>query len=1253
MRRRVTCAVAVLSVLAFASTASAATPERFSFDQAPRADVGAPPGAARLRDRLGRFGVVSRDPSSGGPRVIAKLDGYLTPPAAGSGAGATLGFLRDNERSLGLDDSDIDALRLVRETPSPGGRRQILWQQTYRGIPSIDSQVRANLTLSNRLVNVVGPVIPDLSVDSTTPRVSARDAYAATRRGAGASGAAAVEDSGGGATRPTTFADGGKASLVIYRAGSAQRLAWRVLARVSSTELFDAVVDAETGAVVRRTNRVLFANASVFENFPGAANGGTQTTKDITAYLDPGATTLKGPNAHAFSDVDDLVPGTNPPVLTPRPEDEVEPSSGSDWLYPFTPVTNADGNCDPPGCAWDEDTALSWQANREQDVTQLFWFVNTFHDHLKASPIGFDAASGNFEGDDAILAQAMDGANTAAGLPNDAHVDNANMTTLADGFPGLMQMYLFSPPGFGAYSGADEADIVYHEYTHGLSNRLVTDATGAGALDAPQSGAMGEAWSDFYAMDFLVDQGLRTDAVGPGDVKVGDYVDHGNDLIRTEAIDCLPGSPAADCPGTAGAGTGGYTYGDLGKIVGAPEVHADGEIWVQTLWQLRQALIDAHPADGVERAERYVTDAMRLSPPNPSYLDMRNAILQASTDDDDLIWTVFASRGMGYFASTEDGFDVRPVENFDTPPAPGGPTGTVQGRVDDEAGTPQSGITVAFGGHDTGLGPDLSATTNGSGDYSIAGVPTGTYPLLRAFGIGGLADARATNVAVGSGTTTVGLRVRRDFASSASGASIASFTGPNFSGCGPAQTIDDQLGSVWSTTRPTAGNPPRELTVDLGQSIDIGEVRIDPTAGCGDDPGASLKDYEVAVGTSSTGAFTTVATGTFGAGDRNRFNSVALSGPLTGKRFVKLIAKTPQSNSGSGAQFIDVRELQVFRAIASPVATTLGVQGLSQTGATLTGTIDPKGTATSYQFEFGTSTAYGSVSPASPADAGDGFGPVAVSAPLTGLTPSTTYHYRVVAVRGPTRIPGADQSFTTTATPLPPDATTGDATGVGQTFATLTGSVATNGQPTTFHFEYGTSTAYGAQTLDTFTSGGAVSAPAGGLSPGVTYHYRLVATNAVGTTAGADRTFTTTAAPESPVPPPEPPPAAPIAITPAPAPTPAPTPPADTKVTLASARTIAVDSRRRLRTKLTFGSGLSRARGRLEALSGRTSLGRVTVTPRPGKTVTVTLTLTRDGARKLGRTGRLKVTLRASFKTAAGKSRVASRTVTLTGRRSR
>ena len=98
-----------------------------------------------------------------------------------------------------------------------------------------------------------------------------------------------------------------------------------------------------------------------------------------------------------------------------------------------------------------------------------------------------------------------------------------------------------------------------------------------------------------------------------------------------------------------------------------------------------------------------------------------------------------------------------------------------------------------------------------------------------------------------------------------------------------------------------------------------------------------------------------------------------------------------------------------------------------------------------------------------------------------------------------------------------PTATTGGATAVTQTSARLHGTVKPNGQDTTWHFEIGPTTAYGAATgeqgpIVAGSGSKAVAADVGALQPGTVYHYRVVATNASGAIPGKDRTFTTRSA---------------------------------------------------------------------------------------------------------------------------------------------
>jgi hypothetical protein len=103
------------------------------------------------------------------------------------------------------------------------------------------------------------------------------------------------------------------------------------------------------------------------------------------------------------------------------------------------------------------------------------------------------------------------------------------------------------------------------------------------------------------------------------------------------------------------------------------------------------------------------------------------------------------------------------------------------------------------------------------------------------------------------------------------------------------------------------------------------------------------------------------------------------------------------------------------QAATAPVATTGGAANVAQQTARLTGSVDPNGAATAVLFQYGTTSAYGAVTPEQPFT-GDGKKTVTVD--ITGLAPATTYHYRVIArnSRGLSR--GADRSFKTKAQPL-------------------------------------------------------------------------------------------------------------------------------------------------------------------------------------------------------------------------------------------
>ncbi|MEA2312586.1 MAG: hypothetical protein QOE28_2554 [Solirubrobacteraceae bacterium] len=214
---------------------------------------------------------------------------------------------------------------------------------------------------------------------------------------------------------------------------------------------------------------------------------------------------------------------------------------------------------------------------------------------------------------------------------------------------------------------------------------------------------------------------------------------------------------------------------------------------------------------------------------------------------------------------------------------------------------------------------------------------------------------------------------------------------------------------------------------------------------------------------------------------------------------------------------MNLAAIAVLAALVAPGATTGSATNVTQTAATLNGSVDPNGSATTYHFEYGTTTAYGLTTP--DRTAGDGDTASSVSEPVQGLTGGTTYHVRIVATSagGPTN--GADRTFKTAPNPRPPGVRSTGATDVGPDSAMLRSSIDPNDGATTYHFEYGSTASYGTKTPERGAPGtdgyAAVSEPLTGLKPYKRYHFRVVATNAAGTTASSDHAFSTARQPTS------------------------------------------------------------------------------------------------------------------------------------------
>ncbi len=189
-----------------------------------------------------------------------------------------------------------------------------------------------------------------------------------------------------------------------------------------------------------------------------------------------------------------------------------------------------------------------------------------------------------------------------------------------------------------------------------------------------------------------------------------------------------------------------------------------------------------------------------------------------------------------------------------------------------------------------------------------------------------------------------------------------------------------------------------------------------------------------------------------------------------------------------------------------PGIATGGASAVTRNAATISAQIEPAGgdPIGSCEFEYtdGITAKTLPCAPGGPFSASSD-----VSASPAGLAPQTTYRYSVKANNGEA-LEGATRAFTTASAVL--DLATGPATGLTPTTATLNGSFDPDGKTTEYFFEYGPDDEYGETTAKATASSGSVSAEIDGLAAYGTYHYRLVASNEIGTTTGRDLTFQTT-----------------------------------------------------------------------------------------------------------------------------------------------
>ncbi|WP_210504180.1 M36 family metallopeptidase [Nocardioides xinjiangensis] len=422
----------------------------------------------------------------------------------------------------------------------------------------------------------------------------------------------------------------------------------------------------------------------------------------------------------------------------------------------------------------------------DASVGNLFAAHNRMHDY--SYYLGFTEENYNLQldnggrggiGGDQEIGNAQAGAITG-GSPSFLGRDNANQITLQDGTPGITNQYLFEPIAGSFYApctdGGLDMGIVGHEYTHAITNRMVGGPDEG--LTSEHGGAMGESWSDLIAGEYQFSHGYSN---GGNVWAVGAYATGNTETaIRDYSIDDNP-----------------LNFSDYGFDSTGPEVHADGEIWNGTMWEVRQALVEKYDArfpyddealqlacaqatpsttpravetcPGNRRWVQLMFDSFLLQQGATSMLDARDALIAADQmrfggANRDVLWGAFARRGLGVDASVVDADDHEPVPSF---ASPSGPVSTITfattGRARVYVGDYEARVTPVA---DTDPSTDLGA--------SARFVP-GTYDMLAVSPDRGFTRWTMTVLADGRARTeTVGDVV--NLAASAAGASVIGAT---------------------------------------------------------------------------------------------------------------------------------------------------------------------------------------------------------------------------------------------------------------------------------------------------------------------------------------------------------------------------------------------------------------------------------------------------------------------------------------------
>jgi extracellular elastinolytic metalloproteinase len=482
---------------------------------------------------------------------------------------------------------------------------------------------------------------------------------------------------------------------------------------------------------------------------------------------------------------------------------------------------------------WLEDQCAptTFESPQRNDIdaarANLFAMHNRMHDW--SYHLGFTEATWNMQDNNFQLAPKQgdpeqgnaQAGGVSGGPPNFAARDNANQITPRDGRPPITNMYLWQPIAGAFYAPCVDGDfdmtVIGHEYTHAITNRMIAGPNDG--LSSPQG--MSESWSDLLAMEYLSEHGYAPP--GQQAYTIGQYVT--SDPVAGIRNYNMSASP--------------LNYSSVDYDFVGLQVHASGEVWSATNFDIRAAMIDRYGAGtpalqkscangatpvtscpGNRRWAQLVFDSFLLMAQSQnSQVDARDALLAADQirfggADLDILWNAFARRGLGEGAASNGAGDPDPTPSFASPFAT---EATATFAPVDETGAPVADAQLFAGRYQARAVPvaDTSAATPLPATVALT---PGTYEFVaRAPGRG---LQRIGPVTVTSGQSlALGGTMPANLASAAAGATA---TGD---GVNVAALVDDDEATNWASLgAPVAG---RGVVVDLaGGSQQVSRVQV-------------------------------------------------------------------------------------------------------------------------------------------------------------------------------------------------------------------------------------------------------------------------------------------------------------------------------------------------------------------------------------------------------------------------------------------